>query len=261
MAKKRRKPRNRPPNPQAPRSSGTTTEERPAGTSGGRPAPIHPRAERKELARQERDRARRQVARSRTIRRVVTVAVTAGVIAIGFFLIFRVSAPGEVSAAALEVGRQAGCTDVQTPAASAPGGQHLQAGEDATYEEFPASSGLHDQAPLPGSPDVYTQPVREEAAVHNLEHGFVMLYYRADGEQALADDVVDRLAQIAESEGKVILAPHAQLDEGTSFAMVAWNKLWECPAGVSAEDAATMATSFIEAYRGTSNAPEGNVSE
>ena len=40
--------------------------------------------------------------------------------------------------------------------------------------------------------------------------------------------------------------------------MTAWNKLWECPADVSPDDAATMANSFIQAYRGTSNAPEPN---
>ena len=27
---------------------------------------------------------------------------------------------------------------------------------------------------------MHTEPIREENAVHNLEHGYVILYYRAD---------------------------------------------------------------------------------
>jgi hypothetical protein len=103
---------------------------------------------------------------------------------------------------------------------------------------------------------VHTEPIREENAVHNLEHGYVILYYRADGPQALNVEVVARLAQIAEGQDKVLVAPYPDLEEGTSFAITAWNKLWECPADVTPEDAGIMANAFIEAYRGTSNAPE-----
>jgi hypothetical protein len=188
----------------------------------------------------------------------VTIAVVAAVIAIGGYMVLKVSSPGSVSSDALEVGRAAGCSDVRSPAGTAPGGQHLGSGEPAAYAEHPATSGPHDPAPLPADPAVYTEPVREENAVHNLEHGYVLLYYRADGPQALGEPVVERLASIAEQQDKVLLAPYPDLDEGTSLAIAAWNKLWECPATVSAGDAATMANSFINAYRGTSNAPEGN---
>jgi hypothetical protein len=238
---------------------------RPAARPAVRREPPEPsrsaRAERKELARLERERARKAVARARTIRRVTTLGIVGAAIGVGAFLLFRVASPGAVAAEALELGRELGCTDVQTPAGSAPGGQHLAPGESAGYTEFPASSGLHDAFTLPAEPEVHTTPVREETAVHNLEHGYVMLYYRAEGEEALDQAVVDRLAQIAEDESKVMLAPHPQLDAGTSLAMVAWNKVWECPAAVSPADAATMAQAFIQAYRGTSNAPEGTVPE
>lgn len=215
------------------------------------------RAERKELARRERELARKRFARRRTIRRGVTIAASIAVIAVGAYLIFRVSSPGSVSAEALQIGRVAGCSDVTSPVGSAPGGQHLDSGQPAGYAEQPATSGPHDPAPLPSEPAVYTEPVREENAVHNLEHGYVLLYYRADGPQALPEPVVTRLASIAEQQDKVLLAPYPDLDEGTSLAIAAWNKLWLCPATVSAGDAAAMANSFIEAYRGTSNAPEG----
>ena len=212
------------------------------------------------MARQERERARKAIARRSAIRRALTIAGVVAVLAIGAYLIFRVSSPGSVSAQALEVGRAAGCGDVLVPLDDAPGGQHLASGESAGYAEHPATSGPHDPAPLPPDPAVHTDPIREENAVHNLEHGYVILYYRADGPEALGQDVVDRLAQVAEGQDKVLLAPYPDLEKGTSLAIIAWNKLWECPADVSPNDAATMANSFIEAYRGTSNAPEGNVS-
>lgn len=265
MAKKRRKPRTRAragATSTAPRSGETPgaatkpgREPRPSSTS----RPSSERAERKELARHERELARRRIARQRSIRRMLTIAGMAGVIGIAAFLVFRADAPGDVSAEALEVGRAAGCGDVLTPAASAPGGQHLGAGESANYTNLPASSGVHAASPLPPDRAVYTQPIDEEAAVHNLEHGYILLYYRADDPGALPEDALARLSEIAEGQDKVLVAPYPQLAEGTSLAMVAWNKLWECPSTVSAADSATMANAFIAAYKSTSNAPEGNV--
>ncbi|HJS26880.1 MAG TPA: DUF3105 domain-containing protein [Actinomycetota bacterium] len=273
MANKKRRKQNRHRNAQA-RSASTTTAERPSsGTKTGDAAPAQSsrpptpatrspapstRAEKKELARQERERVRKQVARRSAIRRALTIGGILAVVAVGAYLIFRVSSPGIVAAEALEVGQAAGCSDIQTPVGSAPGGSHLASGESAGYSEDPATSGPHDPSPLPSDPAVYTEPVREENAVHNLEHAYVILYYRAEGPEALDQEVVDRLGQIAEGQEKVLLAPYPDLEEGTSLAMTAWNKLWECPGGVSAGDAATMADAFIEAYRGTSNAPEAN---
>jgi len=269
MAKKRRRPRNRPQQrtatqTQAPGAAPRKDPEEsapPAQAPKSPPATERarsPRAERKEMARLERERARKAFARRSAIRRALTIGAVVAVLAFGAYLIFNVSSPGAVSAQALEVGTAAGCGNVETPAAEAPGGDHLESGESAGYTEHPATSGPHDPSPLPPDPAVHTEPLREENAVHNLEHGYVILYYRAGGPRALAQDVVARLGQIAEGQDKVLVAPYPDLEEGTSFAMTAWNKLWECPADVSPDDAATMANSFIQAYRGTSNAPEPN---
>jgi hypothetical protein len=270
MAKKRRKPRNRPQQRAATRTqtsggaskTGLDESERPARGQTKHPAAERARsarADRKEMARYERERARKAIARRGAIRRVLTIAGVVTVLSVGAYLIFfNVRAAGNVSAQALEVGTAAGCGDILTPAAEAPGGDHLGSGESAGYTEHPATSGPHDPSPLPSEPAVFTEPIREENAVHNLEHGYVILYYRADGPQALGEDVVARLAQIAERQDKVFVAPYPDLEEGTSFAITAWNKLWACPADVTPDDAATMANAFIEAYRGTSNAPEPN---
>ena len=186
------------------------------------------------------------------------MAAAVGALAVVVFLLLnRAGSPGSVPQAALRAAEAAGCGDIETPAASAPGNQHAQPGEVVNPTQRPPTSGLHyGNRILPPTPHVYDQPVDEIAALHNLEHAYVVIYYRADGKTALGEDVVRALAEIANAEDKVILAPAGDLQDGRSLVFAAWNKLWQCPAGVTAEQARTMATGFVEAYRGTSNAPE-----
>ncbi|MGH2660168.1 MAG: DUF3105 domain-containing protein [Actinomycetota bacterium] len=248
MAKKKRKQRHRPhagPD-EVPGAAATQTAERPRSAKAGR----------KDQARQARETALRRARRARTTRRVAWAGALGVGTFVALYLVLRVGGPKPIPDAALAAAEAAGCGAVQTPAASASGGQHLARGEDYTYPDHPATSGLHDPSPLPAEPKVYTDPVQETRAVHNLEHAYVLIYYRADGPDALAEDVVERLASFAESEDKVLMAPYPQLDEGTSLALAAWNKLWECPAAVTADQARTIASGFVEAYRGTGNAPE-----
>jgi hypothetical protein len=220
------------------------------------PTSTRSRAEKKELARQARERAVKSVRRRQTYRRAIQVGVVAA-LAVGVFLFLtRVGAPGDIPEAALQAAEAAGCSDVQTPASGTPGRTHLQPGESFTYDERPGTSGTHASAPLPSEPHVYTTPIQETSAVHNLEHAYVLIYYRADGQDALSERVVQTLEDVAESEDKVIMAPNPSLDEGTSLALAAWNKLWECPSGIGSDQARTIASGFVEAYRGTSNAPE-----
>jgi hypothetical protein len=242
MAKKRRKPRARSPQPAAGvgQGAGRSTETK--------APPTHARAERKELARAAREDARRRLERRMRVRRGVAILGVAAVVGVAGYLILRTDAAGSIPEETLALARAAGCGDVVAPLGSAPGGQHLGSGEDTTYDQQPASSGFHDPA-----------PIREENVVHNLEHGYVVLYYRAEDPDPLPEDIVASLARIAESQDKVFLAPYPDLPEGTSLEMVAWNKTWGCPSTVSAADASAMATAFIEAFRGTTNAPEGNV--
>jgi uncharacterized protein DUF3105 len=280
MAKKRRKPHNRPHVPArgTVRASGGPDEaperearsgaepdkertrtrvDRPGGGARGQAAPAaRSRAEKKEIARRQREEVRKLIRRRRAISRALQVAILSAIAVGAVWFFTRAQAPADVPQSAIRAAEAALCGDVQTPAASAPGGLHLAPGETFTYDQHPATSGSHAPAPLPAEPHVYTSPVEEIAAVHNLEHAYVLIYYRADGPDALPSDVVDELATLANSEDKVIMAPYPSLNEGTSLALAAWNKLWECPAGVTADQARTIASGFIEAFRGTSNAPE-----
>jgi hypothetical protein len=212
------------------------------------------------MARQARESERKRAQRSARLRRLTTFAVI-GVIGVGVvYFIQRAASPRPIPQFAVDAADAAGC-EIRTPAASAPGGQHLDPGESYTYAEHPATSGLHDPSPLAIPPRVYTAPIQETKAVHNLEHGAVIMYYRQSGDGALPQDIVDRLTSIASTGHNVILAPYAQLAEGTALAFTAWNKIQTCPATVTGPQARDIARGFIEAYLCTSNAPEGNLGE
>jgi len=247
MAKKKRRQRHR-------QAGGA--EHDGAATTGTAERTRSARSERKDEARRARETALRRIRRRRAVKRAAWMGGLGAVTFVAFFLLTRVGGPKPIPKAALAAASDAGCGDVQTPAASAPGGIHLSPGQSHTYSEHPATSGPHDPSPLPGDPHVYDAPVPETRAVHNLEHAYVLIYYRADGPDALQQAVVDRLASLARAQDKVIMAPYPNLPSGTSLALAAWNKLWECPAAVTADQARTIASGFIQAYRGTSNAPE-----
>lgn len=254
MANKNKKKRRRPP----PASAQGPTERRPQQAGGGAtPA----RRDRKDQARRAREAERRRRSRQAAIRRFVTVAV---VLAIGlgaFYFLTKVASPRPIPDAALAAAEAAGCTDVEHPAADAPGGIHAAQGEQVTYTDQPATSGRHDPSPLPGTPRVYTQPVNEAQAVHSLEHGSVIAYYRLPGEGGVSQETVDALAPVANASKASYLIPYAAFPDGQSFAVTAWNTRVLCPGTITPDQATTLFQGLIDAYACTANAPEGNLGD
>jgi hypothetical protein len=223
----------------------SSKRRRPSG--GGRPAGSKGRPSQQQQQQRADERRRRGITRAITL-------VVVGVLL--YFPLVRTTGPGEVNAAALSAGRSVGCGDVTHPLASAPGGIHLQPGESHTYDQHPATSGPHDPSPLPPDPHVYASPIPETRAVHNLEHAYVLIYYRPAADGGLSDDAVSALETLARDESRVIMAPYPALPEGTALALAAWNTLWECPSSMTPGQATTIATGFIDAFRGTNIAPE-----
>jgi hypothetical protein len=248
-SKKKRKPR---------RATRTPTQQRPAPPSGGGNPE---RRERKEMARQAREAERKRARRSASLRRAVSFGLVA-LVAVGIiYFLQRAANPRPVPPAAAAAATAAGCSKVQTPAASAPGGDHLASGQQHTYDQNPPTSGPHDPTPLPIPPRVYQAPIAQTSAVHNLEHGAVIIYYRQSGDGALPASIVSRMTAIANDGHNTILAPYDPLPEGTALALTAWNKLQTCPSTVTGPQATTITKGFIEAFLCTSNAPEGNKGE
>jgi uncharacterized protein DUF3105 len=109
------------------------------------------------------------------------------------------------------------------------GANHVPQTTVPTYRSVPATSGPHWSlgdgiAPLFWK--VYTSPVPEAAAVHNLEHDGIVIWYQ---DTATADDVA-KLTQFVQqqlqtSNFKVLLSPWDGQDFGHPIAVTAWGWL------------------------------------
>ena len=242
MAKKKRKRRPAP-----------TDATRPASASNASAA----RREKKEAARQERERAQKAQVRRGALRRGLIGGL------VGLLVFFAISwftnrapAAKPLSETATAAVAAAGCADLVQPEAN-PTSAHHPASE-ITYSQHPATAGDHDPTPLPDQPRIHTAPVVEAQAVHTLEHGSVIMYYRAPGEPGgLSQPVVDALGTTATNSPATYLIPYPDLPEGTALAFTAWNQLITCPKGITSDQATTIATGFIDSFACTNNAPEG----
>lgn len=218
------------------------------------------RQEKKEAARKEREArvraARRRVLMRRLSRVGILLLVIGGITAAVF--LFRANKNKELEtfdAAAARIG----CGEIQDFSYDAEE-PHLAPGEPPpTYSTQPATFGKHNGTPLPGDLHTYTQPFDadlEAQAVHNLEHAYVLIYYRQSGEGALPEGVVTALENLAEKENKVIIAPYANLPAGQQLALAAWTRLQTCTKVTAAGDAVQTAKGFIKRFRGGGAAPE-----
>jgi Protein of unknown function (DUF3105) len=95
-----------------------------------------------------------------------------------------------------------------------PAGQHTEA--DVDYKQNPPVGGAHN--PVWQNCGYYDQPVRDENAVHSLEHGAVWITYSPD----LPQDQVDHLREIAENETYVLVSPRDDLP--SPVVASAWGK-------------------------------------
>lgn len=199
---------------------------------------------------------------------LVLVLVAAG--AAGFFLLRRsdepapVPAPGSSPASSPSPGSSPAeaATPVPLGLVCGPvekrpdfGAAHTT--EPPIYEESPPASGPHAPITLPAEPSVYPIPFPPELewlAVHNLEHGYVLIRYR-DG--WVPQETIDVLTQLANAEPEVILAVSSSLPEGVDVAFVAWRRVRPCSAGPG-ENPVDVARAFIERFRNGRLAPESN---
>lgn len=111
------------------------------------------------------------------------------------------------------------------------------------YAQTPPAGGKHSATWL--NCGIYTQPVPNENAVHDLEHGAVWITYRP----GLPAADVARLTAVAAGQSYVTLSPYPGLP--APVVVSAWGKQLRLP---SARDA--KLTGFIKTYRQSANAPE-----
>ena len=102
---------------------------------------------------------------------------------------------------------------------------HIPAGEKATYNTTPPSSGNH--YARPAQVGGYTEPIKDETQVHNLEHGHVMIQYRGI-----------TTAQITELGEVVLKTPRRSSSRPTRT----WNRRSRSPRGGRSRPATPGAT-------------------
>ncbi len=260
MAKKKKRARSRP-GPAAPTAAEGAAARGPAAQSGaGRGGANIERRERKEEARRFREAERRRARRAASLRRTVTSIGIAAAAVAAITLLRSFGGPNDIPEAAIRAAQEAGCTEVDQPASSAPSGQHLQPGQDPGYTDTPATSGFHDPQPLPEEPKVYDTQPNETNAVHSLEHGAVFIYYLPAADGGLSQEIIDRLAPIAERSDATFLSPYPSLTGETALTLTAWNRRQSCPTGdaLTPQAASTIVNGFVTAFECTGNAPESS---
>lgn len=174
---------------------------------------------------------------------LVGVGASALVIAAAVAAFLLLSGGNAQSGGTVETLREAGCT-YENPASQ--GRAHvvaLPAGHKPN--SVPRSSGPHAQDTLIYG--FYTETVPELNAVHNLEHGAVIIWLGPRVPQATINQVNEFYR---EDPNGLIVAQHPRL--GDDIALVAWTRVARCPR--YDEDAFDA---FIDAFRG--KGPESDV--
>ena len=124
-----------------------------------------------------------------------------------------------------------------------PAGRHTE--KDVLYAQTPPAGGEHN--PVWQNCGFYDKPVRDENAVHSLEHGAVWITYTPD----LPQDQVNELEDIAQRESYVLVSPYPDLPANTPVVASAWGK----QVGLDGADDPDL-QSFIQAYEQGPQTPE-----
>jgi hypothetical protein len=124
-----------------------------------------------------------------------------------------------------------------------PAGEHTEG--DVDYDQTPPAGGPHN--PVWQNCGFYDKPVRDENAVHSLEHGAVWITYSPN----LPQNQVNELKNIAESESYVLVSPYDDLPDDTPVVASAWGK----QVGLDGADDPDL-ENFIQAYQQGPQTPE-----
>lgn len=97
--------------------------------------------------------------------------------------------------------------------------------QHAAYNSNPPTSGPHVGSTAPSG--VLTSPLPDELTVHNLEHGFVIIHYRADLDANTVSQLTDEARTLQAMNSCVILLPRAADKMPSPIALTAWNNRME----------------------------------
>ncbi len=113
------------------------------------------------------------------------------------------------------------------------------------YELRPPAGGIHN--PVWWNCGFYDEPIPDEHAVHDLEHGAVWLAYAPD----LSEADLEMIRALVRDDPKLLAAPYPDLAEGEAVVATAWARQLRLDA---VDD--DRLSAFIVQYRDGSQAPE-----
>lgn len=134
------------------------------------------------------------------------------------------------------------------------GNSHIPAGQRATYKNTPPTSGTHWGAPAaPATWGIKEQELADEVTTHNLEHGGIVISYKALTEEQVDElkDLVNLLRQNGFT--KIILQPYSKMNDAR-VAVSAWN--WQLKLATY-EDVPIV--KFVRSHYENPEAPEAKV--
>lgn len=94
-----------------------------------------------------------------------------------------------------------------------PAGNHVNGEQRVAYDQWPPFGGAHDAVWAACTGIVYPSAIRNENAVHSLEHGAVWITY--DPERLTADQV-DGLSAMVEGQPYTLMSPYPGMDSPLS---------------------------------------------
>ncbi len=170
---------------------------------------------------------------------MLAIVVVVGIVAFG-------SGGGANLASAATTIQNQGCTYKRYPAlARTPHYSTLTPSPAPKWNSFPPTSGRHYFQPLIFNQ--YSQPVAEIQAVHNLEHGAMILQYGDKVPQSQVDEIT---TWYRKDPNAIVVAPLPKL--GDKVAMTAWTYWAEC----TGFDAKAANAFKVFRYRGAREVPQ-----
>jgi hypothetical protein len=125
------------------------------------------------------------------------------------------------------------------------GGVNNHTQDPVSYDQDPPVGGPHN--PVWQNAAFYSEPIRNENAVHTMEHGAVWITYSPD----LPQDQKDTIQQIVESQDCLLASPYPDLPEDSPVVASAWGAQLRLE---SADD--PNLERFVNAYRKGPQTPE-----
>lgn len=187
-------------------------------TSSRRASKTGTKAERKAQKKLQEELQRRR--RNRT--NALTAAIIVGIVAAGLVVVLSINRPkGEMTLP--NDGATEFCDAVQT--FEIDDRQHVAEGEPISYAQDPPAGGRHWGSPPPPDDGFYTTEIPKELAVHNLEHGQIVVWYN-NGDSEVAERLKDA---IAEKKSFLVALPRSEpLPGGARMVLTAWGRSQSC---------------------------------